>query len=595
MSFLKALFASILGFFIAMMLISLFSVIILIGIANSAATKEKVSIPSNTVLKLDLTSIPEYSAENPFLVFTGESPELTMRGYIQAIEHAKKDDRIKGIWMLLGDYAGGWAQAGELRDKLADFKTSGKFIYATSNVSGFDEVNYYIATSADTIVMNPAAGMEMNGIFAGLSFFKPMLDRIGVTVGVARAGNFKSAVEPFVLDSASPDNKAMMTDLVTRIFSRFKIAVQESRKISPESLEDILNNRVMLTAEEAHGLGLIDGLMYDDEVDALIKRRVKRDSSRTAPVIEIDDYADAELGAAGDNSSSDGEIAIVYAVGSIGAGESHYSPNPLFGGEMIGSETFGEAMKNAREDEDVKAVVIRIDSPGGDASASEAMWREVVLTRQKKPVFVSMAGVAASGGYFIAAAADTIVAEPSTLTGSIGVFRLWFNTKRLFEQKIGINTQIIRTNPHADIYSSARDASTPEMEIAERGVDSVYKTFLGVVAGGRHLSVDSVDRIAQGRVWTGEEGKQIGLVDELGGLERTLDIAAKRVGLKKGSYSLKILPRPKPWIETIAERFGGSASALLGSRTPLDEYTTIIKALDERTGVQARMNDLQLR
>jgi protease-4 len=593
MSFLKALLASMLGFFLSMVLVSIFFGIVFVGIISSAARSERVSVPNNTVLKIVPRSIGEYAEPDPFELLSGESEKLTMRGYLDAIEQAKSDDRIKGIWMVLGDYAGGWAQAGELRDKLIEFKKSGKFIYATSNVEGYDEVNYFLATAADSVILDPSGGMEMNGIYAGLSFFKPMLDRIGVKVGVARAGNFKSAVEPFVLDSASPANREMMTDLVGRIFARFRSAVQESRKLSPEALDDILDNRVMLTAEEAKDLKLVDALMYDDQVSSLIKHRVKKDSVSSMPAMDIDDYA--KSGDDGDDEASSGdEIAVVYAVGGIGAGESRYSPNPLFGGEMLGSETFAKAMKTAREDDDVKAVVIRIDSPGGDAAASEAMWREVVLTREKKPVIVSMAGVAASGGYFLAAGADTIVAEPSTLTGSIGVFKLWFNTQKLFSDKIGINTQIIRTNPHADIFSSARDASPLELAIAERGVDSVYHKFLDVVAKGRRLSVDSVNSIAQGRVWTGEEGKQIGLVDELGGLDRALEIAATRVGLKKGSYDLRILPRPKSVIESLAEKFGGM-STLMAARTPLDDYESIMKSLQERSGVQARIGDFRIR
>jgi protease-4 len=258
---------------------------------------------------------------------------------------------------------------------------------------------------------------------------------------------------------------------------------------------------------------------------------------------------------------------------------------------MIGSDTFVEAMRTARESKSIKSIVLRIDSPGGDAAASEAMWREIRLASQSKPVIVSMAGVAASGGYFIAAAGDTIVADPTTITGSIGVFYLHLSMKKFLQEKIGINTQTIETNPHADMYSAMTDG---ERQIIARQIDTVYRHFLGVVARGRKLSIDSVDRIAQGRVWTGEQAKQIGLVDVLGGLDTAIAIAARRVGLKEGSYSIRILPREKSFLESLSDMFASQAISLFRSRSPLDEYHDLIEAMESRNGLQARMIDVRI-
>lgn len=597
MSFFKTLLAVILGVFISTALTMAVLMSIVVGLITSATTHEKTVIPSNSVLKIEPSSaIPEYGGDDPFDQLLSKSGPLTLRGYLENIDRAKSDDNIRGLWLKLGGYTGSWAQAEELRGKIAEFKKSGKFVYATSDEHGYDEINYYLATAADSVILNPAAGMEINGIFLAATFFKPMLDRIGVKPQVVRAGAFKSAVEPFLLDSASKESKLVFNDLVNSTFAKFRDAVETTRKISPEKLTDIIDNQSLLTSGEARQLGLIDGTMYEDEIVALLKHRTKRDSSVNAPVVEIDKYADAVSDdSEEDSTSSDNQIAIVYAVGTISSGESRFSANPLFGGETLGSDTFAEAMKSARDNSDVKAVVIRIDSPGGDASASEAMWREVVLTRAKKPVIVSMAGVAASGGYFIAAPADTIVAEPSTITGSIGVFGLWFSTKKLFEDKLGINVQVFKSNPNADMRSSAREATDKEIAIATKGIDSVYSTFKGIVAAGRHLSLDSVQSIAQGRVWTGEEAKAIGLVDEIGGLDRALEIAAARVHLKKNTYDIRVLPRQKGIMDQILDKLNTSAHAMLAGHTQIDDYKMMLDALNERSGIQMRMQDFSVR
>jgi protease-4 len=421
MSFWKTLLATILGFFVGMLLLGVFSFLMMIAVIASSSERAQVAVMRNSVLKIEPDgAIAEYFRVAGLKGFGTDNEALTLREYLSRIEAAKKDDRIEGILLKLGSYRGSWAQAQEFRRALEDFKTSGKFIYASSSSQGYNEINYFLATVADSILFNPAASMEINGIAASVTYFKPMLERIGVQAQVVRAGSFKSAVEPFILDSASAESEEMMMQLVEGSFAPFRQAVQEKRKITSEQLDDILTNRALVTAAEARDLRLVDAVIYDDEIAKLISTRTS--VTGKPRLVDISDYYSQKEDM--DEDAPNNQIAVVYATGTINRGESDYSPGPFFGGESIGDETFAEAMRTARENSSIKAVVLRIDSPGGDAAASEEMWREVVLTREKKPVIVSMGAVAASGGYFIAAPADTIIAEPTTLTGSIGVFGL---------------------------------------------------------------------------------------------------------------------------------------------------------------------------
>jgi protease-4 len=330
--------------------------------------------------------------------------------------------------------------------------------------------------------------------------------------------------------------------------------------------------------------------MYEDQIRQLVRSRMHVKDSTDYPEVSLGDYVEND-NLESDNVGKGEQIAIVYATGGISSGKSKYSPNPLFGGQMVGSESFIEAMRTARESKSVKAVVLRIDSPGGDADASEAMWREVDLTRRTKPVIVSMAGLAASGGYFIAAAGDTIVAEPTTITGSIGVFSLHFSMEKFFRDKIGINTQLFETNPNADFFVRTSDA---ERAILARHIDTVYQHFMKVVADGRKLSIDSVNSIAQGRVWTGSQAKQVGLVDLLGGLDTAVSIAARRVGLKRGGFEIRVLPREKSWVEELSSLFQDRVANLFSRRSAVDEFRSTIEALRSRSGVQARMVEIKI-
>jgi protease-4 len=594
MSFFKTLLATTLGVFIALFVFVIASVGIVIAIVVSAEkSNQTVSVPTGTVLEVSFAgAIPELPADRRFSAFLDEDISLSLASYLDGLDRVAHDKRVAGLLLNLDKFGGTWAQADEIRAKLEDVKRSGKFIYAVGGVGGYSEKDYYLATVADSIILNPAGELEMNGIFATLAFFKPAMDKLGIEANVVRAGAYKSAVEPFINESASPQNAEMTTSLVNDIFNGFKEKVSASRGLSKDALENILDQHALVTAEEAIKLHLVDAVLYDDQVNDLIRARTNKKEGTKRPTVAFDDYASS-----GDESdaSDRGQIAVVYADGAIASGESGYSPNPLFGGQVIGSETFIKAIREARDARSVKAIVLRINSPGGDAAASEAMWREVTLARQKKPVIVSMGSLAASGGYFIAAAADTIVAEPTTLTGSIGVFGLWFNLQKFYRNTLGVNIQVIKTNPNADMLASAEPPTELEKAIMTKQIDTVYSHFLSVVSQGRRITTDSVNAIAQGRVWTGRQALANGLVDILGGLDKAIEIAAARGGLKKGEYSIRTLPNDQGLFAVFKRVFRSHAQDIFSPTPSIEAFHQTLEALQKRRGIQARMVDISIK
>ncbi len=605
MTFFKTILASAIGVFVALAVAGILCVLGLIGIVAGLGGSEEVHVPDHSVLTLDLgQGLTENGRPNPIAEALGGQQTVTLRSALEGLRHAAADDRIDGVLLRLGGFAASWSQAEELRTALLGFRTSGKFIYAVSDEHGIDEKQYFVATAADTIVIDPAATFEVNGIAAELTFYRPLLDKLGIEPQIVRVGTYKTAVEPFLLDSASEANRQMVSAVVDDVFEQYIDTVVATRKIDREHLTSLLDSAALLTADEAQAHGLVDAVLYADQVRERLLERTGRDTTDELNDVAMSDYASSVE----DGTDGHGKIAVVYAVGAIAAGESSYDPTPVFGlGETIGATTFVEALRTAREDDDVNAVVVRINSPGGDASASETMWREMELTARKKPVVVSMSGYAASGGYFIAAPANVIVAEPSTLTGSIGVYRLGFNLRPFLEEHIGIHTQAIRTNPHADMGTPLRALSDAERAILQRTVDSTYAEFLSVVARGRHLSIDSVRSIAEGRVWTGEQARELGLVDTLGGLQTAIAVAARRAHLDPHKVSLTILPRELGLFESIRRYLSVAStgdltstgvSAVGDALGGIDRASALSlqarKFLDQRSGLQARMVDFQL-
>ena len=579
MSFFKVLLASVLGFFTSLFLIALLSIAVIGALIAGLDHESEPVVASGTVLEIDLTkAYPEYSSVESFDDLAGEGA-VTLREVVAAIDAARDDSRIVGVRLKVTGSPGSWASAEELRRAIAAFDATDKFVIATVGERGVAEGGYYVASAADSVLIVPGAHVEMNGVAAVLPFVKPAMDRLGIRAQVVRAGTFKSAIEPFTLDSASSETRMVTRELVDETFGRFRAAVSEARGITPVRLNSLLSTKGLMTAHEAVEAGLVDAVMYEDQIDSLLRARASEQSDKRFKVLEIGEYAKTI------NSGGGAEqVAIVYAVGEIRAGESGASASPLSDGESLGNETFAEAMKSARESESVKAVVVRIESPGGEAGPSEAMWREIKLTAAEKPVIASMGSVAASGGYFLAAACDTIVAEANTITGSIGVFGLWFTAEEFMRETVGINLQVIRSDSLADMMSVLREPTDLERAILQRSVDSTYQKFLRIVAEGRGMTLAQADAVGQGRVYTGIRAKQLNLVDEIGGLGRAIEIASARAGLEPDAFGLRILPVRKSFIESIVEAFTQSSTSVFAGHRGLREMVS--REIKQRSGVQ---------
>lgn len=584
MSFFKVFFATVLGFFASLLLLALLFVGFVAALVATFDAEEAVDVRANSVLELDLSDdLSEFRATEGIRELLAGGRSTTVREAVAALDAAAGDSRISGLRIRASGQPDSWAVAEELRRAVEDFRASGKFVVGTVGERGISESGYHVASAAETIVAVPGSSVEMNGIAAVLPFFKPALDRLGIDAHVVRAGSFKSAVEPFILDSASAETELMTRELVNGTFAGFRSVVAKARGISPQQLTTILSTRGLMTAHEAQRAGLLDAVLYDDQIDSLLRARSERDADDDIETIDIGEYVRASN--IDDDGGGANQVAIVYAVGEIRAGKSSSGGTPLSGGAVLGNETFAEAMKSARESRSVKAVVVRIDSPGGEAAPSQAMWREIRLTAAKKPVIASMGSVAASGGYFLAAACDTIVAEATTVTGSIGVFGLWFTIREFLNETLGVNVQVIRSDSLADMGSILRAPTDREQAILQRSVDTVYRTFLGIVADGRDMSIARADSLGQGRVYTGARAREVGLVDEIGGLGRALEIAADRAKLEPGSWHVRVLPRKRTFLESFGEVIGKSpVMALLGFSE--DPETAMRTELERRSGVQ---------
>ncbi|MEX0747835.1 MAG: signal peptide peptidase SppA, partial [Rhodothermales bacterium] len=531
---------------------------------------------------------------DPLMQALASEPGYDLRGVVASIDQAAADDRIEAIWLQIRAVQSPWSSLQEIRSALLRFKESGKPIYASSDDYMMAEAEYYVASAADSVFANEQAMFEFNGFYMTLEFYQGLLEKLEVEPQIIRAGKFKSAVEPFIREDLSPENEAQLTAILDTQNDEFMQAVAESRGLSADSLKARASNEAILTATSAFDAGLLDGLLYDDQVRDIIKRRLGVEEDDDLEAVSMESYTRVPPSDAGLDVNRDGDIAIVYAEGAIVSGES--SQGSPFSGAVLGAETLAKAMREARENEDVKAVVLRINSPGGSASASDAMWREIKLTAEKKPLVVSMGSLAASGGYWIATAGETIVADPLTITGSIGVFALLMDVSGLFENKLGITFDGIRTSPYADIFSGVRPLSEAEQAMLGHFVDETYDDFVQRVAESRGIDPAQVDSIGQGRVWTGRDALDIGLVDTLGSLKNAVEIAARKAELGDGPYRVRILPRPKTFFEQLSESLNAKATSawmrITGS--PLEEAVlrqarTLAAAAEGSGEVQARL------
>lgn len=544
MRFLRNVLATIVGLFIFFGI--LFFGLILISVAMGSSS-EKITVKDSSVINLDLSGVKyDYAGKFNYKEFGfSDAGKDGVFDVIAAIEYAKTDDRIKGISILNDDSQLGIVQKREIRKKLEEFKKSGKFVLAYANT--YSQGEYYLNSVADTVYVNPVGSLDFKGLSTEILYLKGLQDKTGVQMEVMRHGKYKSAVEPYLQEKMSDANREQTTVFLKSIWETIVGDIAVSRKISVDSLNAIANNLEARTPSRALKAGLVDKIAYEDEYHAAIKKALKVEGNKDYNTIDILDYAKEVITKNEENTASD-QIAVIYAQGQILNGEGSVS--------YIGEGSINRALKKAREDDEVKAVVLRVNSPGGSALTSELIWREIELTKKVKPVIVSMGDLAASGGYYIACNADRIFADPSTITGSIGVFGMVPNFKSL-ATKYGVNAEQVKTHDNAANYSPFRDIDPAFRMVVTEGIEDIYTTFVQRVADGRKLTVAQVDEIAQGRVWTGKDALKNKLVDELGGLDAAIAYAAKKVEID--NYKVVKFPEYKMKFEDLLRNYLGSS------------------------------------
>ena len=578
--FFGAFFGSVIGIIIATVL----AVVMIIGAVKSGfgsgINDEKSAVKTNSVLKLQLEgTIPDREKENPLKDFGDLGPLTAEGGYglntlLDKIEKAKTDDKIKGIYLYSKHLQAGFATTQELRSALEDFKKSGKFIYSYAEFYGQKE--YYLASVADKVFLNPQGDLDWKGLSMSIMFFKNAFEKLGVEVQVFRHGKFKSAVEPFLLDKMSASNRIQTEIFLNSIWNTMLIQISKDRKTSIDDLNKMANNLEIRFPEDAVGK-LIDATYYEDEVLTAIKKKIGIAEKEKLNLVDMDKYDPKDKKVAGADSK---KIAVIYASGNINSGSG--------GDDEIGSDALAKTIKDARLDDKIKAIVLRVNSPGGSALASDVIWREVVLAKKAKPVIVSMGNLAASGGYYISCAADRIFAQPNTITGSIGVFGMIPNIKKALEQKLGITVDTVNTNLHSDVGGALRAVTASEYEYIQGGVERVYDVFTKRVAEGRKMSQADVDSIGQGRVWTGADALKINLVDEMGGLNDAIAYAAKKA--KLSDYKLVELPKQKSPFDFLTKKENELEARFIKKNLGISyTYFKQLQKLVNLQGIQARL------
>lgn len=574
---------NVLAVIVGLLIFSVMSFFIFAGIIAIISTSEEdITVKSNSVLVMDLEGrvlVERTNEDDPSfssLSFFGGVPTVGLTNLKRAIENAKENDNIKGIYLKAGTFSAGQANMKELRDKLLDFKESGKFIMSYGEF--YSENGYYLSSVADEVYLNPAGLLEYNGFASEVIFFTGLFKKLEIKPEVFRVGDFKSAVEPFLLEEMSEENR-MQTESFLNDLNQLAIKeVAESRGLEIERVKEINSKMLIRRVSDAVDLNMIDGLQYEDQVLDAIRQKLGLEEDDKIPTINITKMNKAAKSKA---TSSKNRIAVIVAEGEIVSGEAE---------GMIGSEEFTKEIVKARKNKDIKAIVLRINSPGGSALASEVMWREIDKASHEKPVIASMGDVAASGGYYLAAAADTIVAQPNTITGSIGIFALWFNAEGLLKNKLGITTDVAKTGEFSDFLSPTRQLSETEKNIFQGFVEDGYDLFLDRVATGRDRSKEEIMTVASGRVWSGNQALENGLVDVLGNLENAIEIAAEKAGISD-DYRIVYYPQAKLWFERFMNQFSNEVQYRIGIQQfgPLSPYVNEIERLKRMEGLMLRM------
>ncbi|BDC99212.1 signal peptide peptidase SppA [Persicobacter psychrovividus] len=587
MKFLKNVLAVIIGLGI----FSLISVLLLIGIlgavGSSGNTKQPLKEASVLRIKLD-GPIVDRADEDPSYglgKLLGKESSIGINKIEQALNHAAEDDNITAVYLEAPQIMAGPASALELRRMIAHFKnTTDKPVYAYSPY--YSQLSYFVASAADSVFLNPAGELELKGLSANITFYKGLFDKLGIKPEIFRVGDFKSAVEPYFRKDMSKENRLQYTEMLNGLNKHLIAEISQDRHLSEKEVKHISDSLLVRGPKDALKYHLVDQLYYEDQVVDLLKKASGLEEDDKLHCIGLNAYLntfDAPV------NTSDNKIAVIYADGGIMTGKS--KPG------TIGSTTIMEELAKARKDDKVKAVVLRVNSPGGSALASDMIWREVKLTKAVKPVIASMGNYAASGGYYISMAADTIVAEPNTITGSIGIFAVLMNLDELLNHKLGVTHDVVKTGAFSDLGNNTRKMTDYERHIIQSGVNRGYETFTSKAAEGRHMPIEQLLKIAGGRVWTGEKAQQLGLVDVMGDLHTAISLAAKKADIED-DYKVSNRPEIKDPFTQFIEEMNEEAEVKIAKFNfgPFMEYASTINRLKQAKGPQARMEfDMEIK
>ena len=580
--FLKYTLATIVGVLACSVIVAIIGIVSLVGIAASSSTTTTVS--ENSLFKLEIKGeVTERMVDNPFASLVSEEQTvLGLNDVLSSIEKAANNDFIKGIYLEAGGIVASPASIEEIRNALVRFKQTGKFVVAYGD--NYTQADYYICSVADKVILNPQGMVDWHGMASQTIYLKDLLAQLGIEMEVFKVGTYKSAVEPYTSMEMSDENREQITAYTSSIWNTMVEGVSLSRNLTSEQLNQYADEYIAFSGAEAIlKSGLIDTLLYLDGTKAYLKQLMDTEEDERLAVLTLDDVKNIQKNVPLDKSGN--IIAMYYAEGQIvDAPSTGMNTTPEIVGEKVATD-----LRKLRDDETVKAVILRVNSPGGSAFASEQIWNEVVKLKEKKPVIVSMGDYAASGGYYISCAADTIIAQPSTLTGSIGIFGMFPNPHKLINDKLKLNVETVKTNKLADFGSMARPFNSDERAIMQRYINQGYATFIQRCADGRQMSTADIEAVAQGRVWTGEMALDLGLIDLLGDIELAKEIAAEKAGIE--SYTLISYPEEQdPFAMLLDQTREGYIEARIGKVVgQFKEELNLIYNLENMSALQARL------
>jgi protease IV len=582
MTFGKTFFASCLGALAALVVFFFFSIFIIGSMVSAISEDKKVVLEENSVLHLELDAqIHEMQQENPLAGLPLPGTDVRKIGLMQlkqAIDHAKDDDKIKGIYVEVSQPTAGFSTLEEIRHSLLEFRESGKWVVAYNET--MSEGAYYLSSAANEIYLNPYGEIEFNGLTVTIGFYKKLFDKLEIRPQIFRVGEFKSAVEPFLMEKMSKENRLQLTEMANSIYDYMLGRISESRNIDKQRLEEISDQMLVRNADAAVEVGLVDSLLYPDQFLNVLREKLDVDEDDDITFIKYNRYRKSFS----TYKDSDNEIAVIVADGTIMPGDGDQND------QVIAADKFVEEIRKAREDDDVKAIVLRVNSPGGEFKASDMIWRELKLATNEKPVIASMSDYAASGGYYLSMVCDTIVAQPHTITGSIGIFGIMLDMSDFLGDKLGITFDEVRTGAYGDTYTVTRPLTEAEKNFIQHNLDEYYEIFTKKAAEGRDVAHEDIQKVASGRVWTGQQALDRKLVDILGNFDDAVEIAAEAAGVSD-DYKVRFYPAPKNFLEELLINFEENAETKVLQRQLGDMHSWYqhLQKIKEYQGAQARM------